>query len=64
MLPVKLSIGFSALKSMCCTDHCRRNDEVCPICSEDAYVVGKRVPMLTKEESSLKCRVNGSIMDN
>ncbi len=27
-------------------------------------MIAKRIPMLTKEASCLKCRVNGSIMDN
>jgi macrophage erythroblast attacher len=62
-LPQKLAIGLSTLKSVCCCDPSKRNEDVCPLCVEHAVEVARRVPMLTKEGSSLKCRVNGSIMD-
>ena len=63
-MPLKLTIGFSALKCLCCNDANKRNIEVCPFCEVDAVIASNRVPLLTKEGSYLKCRVNGSIMNH
>ena len=58
-----LSLGFSALKSVCCSCQQKRNPDICPLCVELSTKITSRIPMLTAETSSLKCRVNGSIMD-
>lgn len=58
-----LSVGISALKSICCCREELRNQEVCPICTPLPNLLGKSIPQLTKSVSSLKCRINHSIMD-
>lgn len=58
----EVAVGVSTLKTVCCGGQ-SRNAEVCPLCGETARVLTAGVPMLTKESSSLKCRINNTIMD-
>jgi macrophage erythroblast attacher len=59
-----LAIGLSALKTACCNKPDEeRDDRICPICSKNVSVLSGGIPMLTKEASMLKCRINQSIMD-
>ena len=50
------------LKTVCCTKKDLLNPKICPICEKKINDISQNLPMITKHESSIICRINGSLM--
>ena len=55
-----IGIGISVLKSISCQDEKYAYD--CPTCSPSIQKLTQSIPMVMRNQSSLKCRINNSVM--
>lgn len=58
-----IAIGVSVLKTVCCSHSETKNPQICPICEPKTNKFSQKIPMIARNESSLKCRINQSIMN-